>query len=67
MLVLTRKTGERIVIGGDIQVTVLRVQGNRVKLGVMGPSAVPIQRGELHARSLNLDTAKQEELEGVSQ
>jgi len=66
MLVLTRKIGERIVIGGDIQVTVLRVQGNRVKLGLTGPKAVPIQRGELHAGPLNLDAAKLEELEGVS-
>lgn len=65
MLVLTRKTGERIVIGGDIQVTVLRVQGNRVKLGVTSPSVVPIRRGELHTRSSDLETAKQEEPQGA--
>lgn len=67
MLVLTRKSGERIVIGGDIQVTVLHVQGNRVKLGLTGPSVMPIQRGELHTWSSGVDTAKQEEPEGVSQ
>ncbi len=50
MLVLSRKSGEGIVIGRDITVTVLQVQGNRVKLGVAGPPAVPIHRQELHAR-----------------
>ena len=38
MLVLTRKIGERVMIGHDIEVTVLKIQGNRVKLGIRGPS-----------------------------
>jgi len=53
MLVLTRKMGEQIVIGGDIQVTVLRVRGNRVRLGVTGPAEVPIHRGELPKRTVD--------------
>lgn len=50
MLVLTRKTGEGIVIGSGIRVTVLRVGDNRVKLGLTGPAEVPIYRGEVQDR-----------------
>ena len=50
MLVLSRKLGEGIVIGRDVEVTVLEVRGNRVKLGLRGPSGVVIHREELHAR-----------------
>jgi carbon storage regulator len=50
MLVITRKVGERLIIGHDIEVTVLKIHGNRVKLGIRGPADVPIYREELHAR-----------------
>ena len=53
MLVITRKNRERLIIGGDIEVTVLKIQGNRVKLGIQGPADVPIHRKELHARILH--------------
>ncbi len=47
MLVLGRRRGERVLIGGEIEVTVLEVRGNRVKLGVSGPSSIAICREEL--------------------
>ena len=47
MLVLTRKLGERIVIGKHITVTVLEVQGNRIRLGIEAPKEIPIKREEL--------------------
>lgn len=47
MLVLSRKNGEQVVIGRDIVVTVLSIQGGRVKLGFSGPAEVPIHREEL--------------------
>jgi len=47
MLVLSRKTGERIHIGDDIFVEVRRVSGNRVTLAVKAPREVRILRGEL--------------------
>lgn len=50
MLVLTRKVGERIRIGDSLEVTVLKVSGNKVKLGFAGPVQVPIQREELTRR-----------------
>lgn len=61
MLVLSRKYGECLVIGKDIQVTVLGIHGNRVKLGVVGPAQVPIRRAEIEQprrrTKLGLDTA----------
>lgn len=47
MLVLSRKAGEQVVIGGRVTVTVNRVQGNRVSLAIDAPSDVKILRGEL--------------------
>jgi carbon storage regulator len=49
MLVLTRKSGEEIRIGDAITITVLVTGRNRVKLGISGPSQVPVVRGELSA------------------
>jgi len=47
MLVLSRKRGETIVIGNGITVTVLAVDGDRVKLGVAAPAEVPVHREEV--------------------
>ncbi len=47
MLVLTRKVGEELVIGDTIRITVTRISGNRVTLGVAAPDDVRIVRGEL--------------------
>jgi len=47
MLVLSRKVGERILLGDDIVVTVLAMQGNRVRIGIEAPDAVRIRRSEL--------------------
>jgi len=52
MLVITRKNGEQLIIGHDIEVTVLKVQGKHVKLGIRAPADVPIHRKELQARIL---------------
>ena len=47
MLVLTRKYQEKIRIGNDITITVLRTKGKAVRLGIEAPSNVPVIRGEL--------------------
>ncbi len=47
MLVLSRKVGEKIVIGDNITVVVQRVSGNRISLGIEAPADVRIVRGEL--------------------
>ena len=51
MLVLTRKTDQRICIGEDITVTVVRIKGGSVQLGIEAPDGVQILRGELVAGS----------------
>ena len=48
MLVLSRKSGERVLVGEDIEVVVLEVEGDRVKLGFTAPRYVPICRAEIH-------------------
>jgi carbon storage regulator len=50
MLVLTRKINEKICIGRTIEVQVLATQGDRVKLGVIGPPEVAIHREEVYRR-----------------
>ena len=47
MLVLSRKIGEKLIIGDGITVVVNRIAGNRVTLGIEAPSDVRIVRGEL--------------------
>jgi carbon storage regulator len=47
MLVLTRKMGERIIIGDNIIVTVVRVDHGKVRLGVEAPANIPVYREEL--------------------
>jgi carbon storage regulator len=48
MLVLSRKVGESVIIGGQIVVTVVRVDGEAVRLGIAAPSDVPVHRQEVY-------------------
>ncbi len=48
MLILSRKAGESIVIDGRIQVRVMRVEGEAVKLGVEAPPEMPVHREEIY-------------------
>ena len=52
MLVLSRRTEERIVIGDRIVLTVLSVQGNRVRIGIEAPSDVSVDRQEVRHRKV---------------
>lgn len=47
MLVLTRKVGESLLIGDDIEVTLVEVRGDAVKLGIQAPRSVGVWRKEL--------------------
>lgn len=51
MLVLTRKIGEKVVIDGDITVTITEIKGDKVRIGIEAPAAVSIFRSELVAPS----------------
>jgi carbon storage regulator len=56
MLVLTRKENERIVIGPDVEVVIVKVARGKVKLGFNAPSRIPIIRKELRLQT-NSDDA----------
>ena len=49
MLVLTRRIGERVLIGDDVEVTVLEVKGDSVRLGIQAPRETRIHRAEIIA------------------
>jgi carbon storage regulator len=51
MLVLSRKENQQLIIGDNIIVRVVRVEGGRVRLGIEAPAEVPIRREELASRS----------------
>lgn len=50
MLALARKKGQSIVIGNDIEVTLLEIKGDQVKLGISAPKSVSIYRKEIYAQ-----------------
>lgn len=50
MLALSRKQGESIVIGNNIEITVLETKGDQVKIGISAPKSVPVYRKEIYAQ-----------------
>ncbi len=50
MLVLTRRPGESILIGDDIEVRIIKIQGNQARIGIAAPRDVNIRRDELERR-----------------
>ena len=68
MLALSRKPGESIIVGPDIEFTVLEIRGDQVKIGINAPKEVPIYRKEIYVqiqeanKEAAMQTASPEEL-----
>ena len=52
MLILTRRVGERIVIGENVIVTILGIKGNQIRVGIAAPRDIQVNREELFQRIL---------------
>lgn len=50
MLILTRRVGEKLVIGENVIVTVLGVKGNQIRIGIDAPSEIQVHREEIFKR-----------------
>lgn len=48
MLALSRKVNESLIIGNDIEITILEIKGDQVKVGISAPKSVPIYRKEIY-------------------
>ena len=58
MLVLTRKAQESFMIGDDIEISVLSIMGDKVRIGVAAPRSVPVFRKELYLKIQDEDCAE---------
>ncbi len=61
MLVLSRKLGEKIVIGENIRITVVKIDRNQIRFGIEAPGEVPVYREEIAPQRFSL-TARSEEV-----
>jgi carbon storage regulator len=48
MLIVTRRAGERIMVGDDVVVEVIEIVGNQVRIGINAPRSVPVYREEIY-------------------
>lgn len=62
MLVLRRLPGQHLVVAGNIRITILKVRGDQIKLGIEAPPEVAILRGELLERSQTILSAEEEQI-----
>ncbi|MDE5873952.1 MAG: carbon storage regulator CsrA [Lachnospiraceae bacterium] len=67
MLALSRKQGESIMIGNDIELTILEVKGEQVKVGISAPKNIPVYRKEIYMqiREENKEAAQNIDIESL--
>lgn len=61
MLALSRKKGEALVINNNIEITILEIKGDQIKLGINAPKEVPVYRKEVY---LQIQEANKEAMQG---
>lgn len=67
MLALSRKQGESIMIGSDIEITVLEVKGEQIKIGISAPKSIPVYRKEIYTQiqEANKETVSSIDIESL--
>lgn len=67
MLALSRKQGESIMVGSDIELTILEVKGEQVKIGISAPKNIPVYRKEIYLQiqETNRETAANIDIESL--
>lgn len=67
MLALSRKKGEALMINNDIEITVLDIKGEQVKIGISAPKEVPVYRKEVYVQIQEANKEALTNLEGMEQ
>lgn len=67
MLALSRKQGESIMVGNDIELTILEIKGEQVKVGIAAPKSIPVYRKEIYMqiREENKEAAQNIDIESL--
>ena len=64
MLVLSRQKDESIVIGDDVEITIVDVRGDKVRLGITAPKSIPVHRREIYEAIQREKEAQKQAAEG---
>lgn len=67
MLALSRKKGEALMINNDIEITVLEVKGEQVKIGISAPKEVPVYRKEVYIQIQEANKEASNNIAGIEQ
>ena len=67
MLALSRKQGESIMIGNDIEISLLEIKGEQIKIGISAPKSVPVYRKEIYTQiqEANKETVNSLDIESL--
>ncbi|MGE5418123.1 MAG: carbon storage regulator CsrA [Acidobacteriota bacterium] len=67
MLVLTRKKNESLMIGEDIEIVIVDIQGDRVRIGINAPKKLPVHRKEVYEEIIEANRAAQVQVQGLEE
>lgn len=69
MLALSRKKDEAVIINDDIEITIIEIKGDQVKIGISAPKSVPIYRKEVYMQiqNANKDAAQSVDIKNIKE